>query len=79
MLNALRASVILLLLVCTAHAGEGYNPPAPAQQPTPQPTPSTVLEPSGGERLYAETAPHGTSYSLADAALELLTILPALL
>lgn len=79
MLNALRASVILLLLVCTAHAGEGYNPPAAAQEPTPQPTPSVVLEPSGGEGLYVETAPLEMSYSLAGAALELLTILPAIL
>lgn len=75
MLNALRASVILLLLTGTAHAGEGFNPPAPQQQPGT----TTSQEPSGGETLDAETALPGVSDSLADAALELLLILPALL
>ena len=75
MLNALRASVILLLLVSTAHAGETLIPPAPMHQPTR----ITSQESSGGETLDAETAPLGVSDSLADAALELLLILPALL
>lgn len=75
MLNALRASVIVLLLAGTARAGEGYTPPAP----TPQTMSDTFQEPSGGERLDAETALFGVSDSMADAALELLLILPALL
>ena len=75
MLNALRATLMLLLLVGTARAGEGLNPPAPQQQPTT----STLQEPSGGETLYVETATFELSDSMAKAALELLKILPALL
>ena len=70
MLNALRASVMLLVLVGTAHAGEIVIPPAPR--------PSVPQEWSGGEMLYVETAPAYVSDSLAAAALELLAILPAL-
>ena len=75
MLNALRATMILLLLVGTAHAGETLIPPAP----TPLTMSNTFQEPSSGERLDAETALLGVSDSVADAALELLAILPALL
>jgi hypothetical protein len=73
MLNALRASVMLLVLVGTAHAGEIVVPPAPQQQPS-----STLLEPAGAGLFYAETATFDASDSLAAAALELLAILPAL-
>ena len=74
MLNALRASVMLLVLVGTAHAGEIVVPPAP-QQPPPS---SPLLEPAGAGLFYAETATFDASDSLAAAALELLAILPAL-
>ena len=73
MLNALRASVMLLVLVGTAHAGEIVIPPAPQQ-----PRPSAPQQWSGGEISYVETAPAYVSDSLAAAALELLAILPAL-
>lgn len=74
MLNALRASVMLLILVGNTHAGEVFVPPAP-QQPPPR---STALEPNG-ETLYAEPATPEMLDSLADAALELLTVLSAIL
>ena len=73
MLNALRASVMLIILAGNAHAGEIFVPPAP--QPPP---PSTALEPNG-ETLYAETTTPEMSDSLADAALELMTVLSAIL
>ena len=75
MLNALRAALMLLLLVGTVRAGEGLNPPAPQQQPTT----STLQELLGGETPNAETATFELSDSMANAALELLTILPTLL
>lgn len=73
MLNALRASVMLLVLVGTAHAGEIVVPPAPMTMPqsgAPEPTPET---------LYAEAEPPEVSEGLADTALELLAILTTLL
>jgi hypothetical protein len=73
MLKALRASVMLLVLVGTAHAGEGFNPPAPLRVPT-----STQEEPSVVETADDGTATPEAPALLADAALELLAILPAL-
>lgn len=73
MLNALRASVMLLVLVGTAHAGEIVVPPAPLQRPlrgTPKPA---------AETLYAEAGPPEVSDGLADTALELLALLTTLL
>jgi len=70
MLNALRASVMLLVLVGTAHAGEIVIPPAPR--------PSAPQQWSGDQNFYVETAPAYVSDSLTAAALELLAILPAL-
>ena len=75
MLNALRASVMLLVMVSTAHAGETLSPPAPQ----PQPARSELPEPSSGETLNAETATFELSDSAANATLELLAILPTLL
>lgn len=72
MLNALRASVMILVLVGTAHAGESLNPPAP-QPPIP------VQEPTCRKMLYAETEAPGVSDNLVSEMLELLAILPALL
>lgn len=74
MLNALRAFVMLLLLVGTTRAGEGFTPPAPLQG-----SPHMLQEPSGGETLDAKAATFELSDSLANAALELLAILPTLL
>lgn len=73
MLNALRASVMLLVLVSTAHAGEIVIPPAPLQRPQ-----SGALEPTA-EMLYAEARPSEVSDSLADTALELFAFLTTLL
>ncbi len=73
MLKALRASVMLLSLVGTAHAGEGYNPPAPQPALT-----STIQEPSVGETPDSGTATTAAPAVLADAVLELLAMLPAL-
>lgn len=73
MLNALRASVMLLVLVGTAHAGEIVVPPAPLRRPlsgAPRPT---------AETLYAKAGPPEVSNGLADAALELLALLTTLL
>jgi len=72
MLNALRAALLLLVLVATARAGESLNPPAP------RPQPCTWQEPSGGETPDDGTGTLEASAVLADAALELLAILPAL-
>ncbi|MET0650776.1 MAG: hypothetical protein ABW208_29555 [Pyrinomonadaceae bacterium] len=71
MLNALRASVMLLVLVGTTQAGEVLIPPAPQQPPR-------APQKWSGEMLYVETASPYVSDSLAAAALELLAILPAL-
>ena len=73
MLNALRASVMLLVLVGTAHAGEIVIPPAPLQQPqsgAPEPTDETI---------YAEAEPPEVWDGPADTALELLALLTTLL
>lgn len=74
MLNALRASLLLLVLVGTAHAGEGYNPPAPQPEPA-----STQQEPSVEGTPDGATGTPETPAVLANAALELLAILPALI
>lgn len=73
MLNALRAAVMLLVLVSTAHAGEILVPPAPSHQPQ-----SGLPEPTV-EPLYAETEPPEESDGLSETALELLAILTTLL
>ena len=73
MLKALRASVMLLVLVGTAHAGEIVIPPAPHERPqsdAPEPTAAT---------LYAEEGPSEVSDGLTDTALGLLAILTTLL
>ena len=71
MLNALRASLMLLILAGTAYAGEGYNPPAPGPARTPQ-------EPSVEETTDDGTGTPEAPAVLADAVLELLAVLPAL-
>lgn len=72
MLKAVRAFVMLLVLVGTAYAGEIQTPPAP------QPLTGTEQGTTGGETFYAETATPGVSDGLANAVLELLAILSAL-
>ena len=74
MLNALRASTMLLVLVGTARAGEVLIPPAAPQQRS-----QTTLQEPYSETLYAETTTPEMSDTLADAALELLTVLSAIL
>lgn len=75
MLKAVRASVMLLVLVGNAQAGEILIPPAPQQPP---PSANIALEPTDAA-LNAEASTLEVSDSLADAALELLAVLPALL
>ncbi len=74
MLNALRASVMLLILVGTARAGEGLIPPAPPQMPT-----STSQESSDTQMPADGTATPEAPVTFAGAVLELLAILPALI
>jgi hypothetical protein len=76
MLNALRAFVMLLILVGTAHAGETLSPPAPQQGPPPS---GMSQEPSSGETPGAETAIFELSDCATNVVLELLAILPTLL
>jgi hypothetical protein len=67
--KAFRASLLVLLLACSAHAG--YMPngsPAPPPQPT-----SAAQEPTGGD------IQNGAVDSLAQIALDLLAVLPSLL
>lgn len=73
MLNALRAFVLLMILVGNARAGEVLIPPSPQQRPL-----NTVQEPYG-DAFYTEMTTHEMSDSMADAALELLTVLSAIL
>jgi hypothetical protein len=73
MLNALRASVMLLVLVGTAHAGEILVPPAPLQNPQSSAPEPTVQTP------YAEAEAPEMLDGLADTALELLALLTTLL
>lgn len=75
MRNAIRAALILLVFVATARAGETLSPPAPQ----PQPAQSTWQEPSVEGTLDDEGTTPEASPGLADATLELLAILPAIL
>ena len=74
MLNALRASVMLLILVGTACAGEGLIPPAPQKATT-----TTWQEPSGTQMSADGTATPEAPVTFAGTALQLLAILPALI
>ena len=73
MLNALKASIMVLVLVGTAHAGEILVPPAPLQRLL-----SRAPEPMV-EKLNDEAEPPEVSDYLADTTLELLAILTTLL
>ncbi len=75
MLRAIRASVMLLVLVGTARAGETIIPPAPTY-PSP---PKTMLQSPDEEAYYVDTAMPWVSENVAFAAFELLWALPVLL
>ena len=72
MSKAIRASVLILLLACSAQAGY-----IPNDTPAPPP-PSTAQEPVD-DTLNGEMSTPGVSDILTQAALDLLTALPSLL
>lgn len=87
MRKTLRTSALLLVLSCTAFAGEIHTPGSPAQPPPP----SSVQEPTVGVSPDGEihTPPGGmdttgeiyagVSESLAQVALDMLAVLPSIL
>ena len=76
MSKAIRASALILLLACSAQAGWMPNgAPAP---PPPEP-PSAVEEPTNDTTLNGEMSTPDVSDILAEAALDLLAVLPSLL
>ena len=78
--KAIRASVLILLLTCSAQAGwMGNESPAP---PPSQPA-NSIQEPAGGEITTAEPAtgemPNGVTDIVTQVAWELFAVLPSLL
>jgi hypothetical protein len=77
--KAIRASVLILLLACSAQAGYMQNdkpappPPPPTTSAAQEPTEATQDQAAGGE------LPDGLSDSLMQTALDLLALLPTLL
>lgn len=77
MRKTIRASVMILLLACSAQAGW-----MPNGSPTPPPQPATtVQEPTDAPRepMTQATTEDGTQGTLTQIALDLLTVLPSLL
>lgn len=75
MVKAIRASVLVLLLACSAQAGWIQN-----EKPAPPPQPATAIqEPTDGATVDGEIpTPPGVSERLTQIALELLAVLPSL-
>lgn len=69
--KAIRASVLVLLLACSAQAGY-----IPNESPTPPPSQQTnaIQEPTTGSEI-----PNDAAVSIAQVALDLLATLPSLL
>ena len=80
--KAIRASLLVLLLACSAQAGYMPNetpaPPPPSQPGEMQNGSPTSSQPTGGEMTAGEM-PNGTTDSLTQIALDLLAVFPALL
>lgn len=74
MRKTLGVAALMLALCCPAFAGEIPTPPAP-----PPPPASPVLEPTGDATVSGGTYEPDVADILAEAALDLLAILPALL
>ena len=70
MAKAALASVLILLLACSAQAGWGHNDVA--ARPPSSPQTSAAQEPTGGE------IPNDVPYSLTGIALDLLAVLPSM-
>ena len=77
--KALRASVLVLLLACSAHAGWIQND-SPAPPPPPSQPANVVQEPTNAadEPTTNGVMPNDAADSLTQIALELLAVLPAL-
>ena len=86
--KAIRASVLILLLTCSAQAGympNGSPEPPPPSQPASAPQGGympndspTSSQPTGGEMTAGEML-NGTTDALTQFALDLLAVFPALL
>ncbi len=82
MLKAARVSVLILLLACSARAGDMQGGGAPDTPPPPQPEPT----PSAQQPAGAAWGPNVNDYVLYEAAdgltraaLDVLSVLPSLL
>lgn len=77
--KTIRASVLILLLACSAQAGWMPNG-SPAPPPPPQPA-TAVQEPTDApqEPVTQATTEDGTQGALTQIALDLLAVLPSLL
>jgi hypothetical protein len=78
MSKAIRASLLILLLACSARAG--YMPNGSPAPPPPQPA-TAVEEPTdaGQESVTQATTEDGTQGTIAQITLDLLAVLPSLL
>jgi hypothetical protein len=76
MRKTLMTAALLLALSCPAFAGEMHTPGSPTPPPPPA---SAVQETPDDATLNGDTQFPGVSDVLAEAALDLLAVLPALL
>jgi hypothetical protein len=78
MRKTLGVAALMLALCCPALAGEIPNPPAPGEIPNPPAPTSPMQEPTDDAAVNGEMHT-GVSDILAETALDLLAVLPALL
>ena len=78
MRKTLATAALMVTLCCASLAGEMHTPGAPA--PPPEPPPASVMqEPTNDAAVNGEIPTPGVSDILAETALDLLAVLPALL